>query len=107
MSCVKKYAFKNGHALKILKSTSLCLNDKTTPRGKESRKMVTSKILKNIIYQNDFPEKNKKKKEANLTIPYLQNTIYKFISNICQLKLNINFLIKSSKLFMQMGYVYK
>lgn len=106
MSCVKKYAFKNGHALKILKSTSLCLNDKTTPRGKESRKMLTNKILKNIIYLNDFPEKNLKK-VANLTIPYLQNTIYKFISNICQLKLNINFLIKSSKLFMQMGYVYK
>lgn len=60
-SCVKKYALINGHALKILKSTSLCLNDKTTPRGKESRKMVTSKILKNIIYQNDFPEKNLKK----------------------------------------------
>lgn len=68
--------------------------------------MVTNKILKNIIYQNDFPEKNFKK-VANLTIPYLQNTIYKFISNICQLKLNINFLIKSSKLFMQMGYVFK
>lgn len=49
--------------LKILKSTSLCLNDKTTPRGKESRKMVTNKILKNIVYQNDFPEKNKKSRQ--------------------------------------------
>lgn len=34
MSCVKKYAFKNGHALKILKSTSLCLNDINDTTGK-------------------------------------------------------------------------
>lgn len=50
MLCVKKYVFKNGYVLKILKLIFLCLNDKMILWGKELWKMVISKILKNIIY---------------------------------------------------------
>lgn len=50
MMCVKKYVFKNGYVLKILKLIFLCLNDKMILWGKELWKMVINKILKNIVY---------------------------------------------------------